>query len=137
MGLFQSLLLIGVTPKNALEEALLAFLKGKLSPEGFERSLLGARVFILLKEPPPPDGQMGGLKPLVMEGGAGPGLCVFTHQERSLALKNSAPDYKYGLELDVKALLSFLPEGLGLVFNAGSTFSTELPAAGVEALKRG
>ncbi len=137
MGLFHNLLLIGTKPKNKLEEALLAFLKETIEPAAFEEVLKKERITILVNEPPGKNKNLGGLRPLSIQGAhGGPALCVFTHPDRSLGVQKNAPRYGYALETEFSAVLGIVPPGTSLVFNAGTLFSTELPPEGVEALRR-
>lgn len=133
MSLFQSLLLIGTKPKNPLEEALMAFLKGTLELERFEVELKKSKVVVLLKEPP---GTGGGVRPLVLDGADGrPALCVFTHADRSVALAKRSPEFGHALETDFSWVLDVMPSGFGMLFNPGSVFSTEVVAEGVDELR--
>ena len=135
MGLFHNLLLLGVKPQNALEEAFLAFLKGRMEAPQFEARLRRARVTVLVPERPDAGAP---LRPLIMEGTAGqPALCVFTAPARATALRKSAPAFDHALETEFSFVLSVTPPGVGMVFNAGSLFSTELPPEGVDALRAG
>lgn len=136
MSLFHNLLLIGTKPNNKLEEALLGFLKENIEAAEFEGILKTERITILVKEPPKAGGNSVGLRPLVIDGaGGGPALCVFTHPDRSLGMRKRVPEYGHALETDFTGVLSIAPPGTGLVFNAGTLFSTELPPEGVDALR--
>ncbi|MBI3299698.1 MAG: SseB family protein [Elusimicrobia bacterium] len=133
MGIFQSLLLMGTKPLNKLEIALMAFVKGGSTPEQFEAELRRSKVVILLKEAP---GTGAGIRPLVINGAGGaPGLCVFTHKERSLAIAKNAAEYPIALETEFEWVLSVTPPGVGMIFNAGTLFSTEVVADGVDAMR--
>ena len=135
MDFLQRLLLIGLNPLNPLEESLLAFLKEAVMPEQFETALLRSKVVVLLKEAPV-DPAKGGIRPLVIDGAGGrPALCVFTHRERSLPLAKSAPEYGCALETDFSWVLAITPPGVGMMFNPGTRFGTELTAEGVDALR--
>lgn len=138
MGFFQNLVLAGVKPLNELEASFLGFLKEEVPLERFEAELARSQVVILLKDPPPPAGAGGGLRPLVIDGAAGgPALCVFTHRDRALPYAKSMPEYAHAMETEFSFLLSFVPAGTGMVFNAGTRFSTEVDAEGVDAMRPG
>lgn len=137
MGLFHAMLLLGTKPRNPLETSLMAFLKEEMSPARFEVELGKSHVVILLKEPPG-DAQSAnrGLSPLMVDGADGrPALCVFTHRDRSLAMVKSAPDYGCALETEFAWVLSITPPGIGMVFNPGTVFSTEVAPEGVDAMR--
>lgn len=137
MSLLHNLLLLGTSPKNALEEALLAFLKERMEPPEFEAALTASRVTVLVKDPPHERPAHEGTRPLVVDGANGnPALCVFTHRDRATALAKRTPEYPYGMETDFSFVLSMALEGFGIVINPGTVFSTELPPEGVEALRR-
>lgn len=132
VGLFHKLLLIRTKPLNPLEEALLAFLKGSLEPPVFEARLKDSKVYLLIKGQPAPDE----LRPMVIEGAGGnPVLCVFTHLDRAAPLRAKAPEYGNALEVEFPAVLKIVPLGVGMAFNPGNLFSTELTHEGVEALR--
>ncbi len=133
MSLFQTLVLIGVIPLNDLEKALLAFLREEIPLERFETELAKSKAVILLKEPP---GQGGGIRPLVMDGADGrPALCVFTHQDRAVPMTKSQPEFSYSLDTEFSWILSVAPPGVGMVFNAGTRFSTEVLPEGVDEMR--
>ncbi|MBI2213852.1 MAG: SseB family protein [Acidobacteria bacterium] len=136
MGL-QSLLLFGVKPANALEEALLSFLKGKCEIGVFLDALAASRVFVLIKgsaSAPPGDT----FTPLVIDGNAGdPAVCIFTSPERSRAIQKRVPDYSQGLEIEFRAFVQSVPPGVGLVVNPGTLFCTEATWQGVDELREG
>lgn len=137
MGLFHSMLLLGTKPQNPLETSLMAFLKDELMLERFEVELAKSQVVILLKEPPgEAEAANRGLSPLLIDGADGrPALCVFTHRDRSLAMLKSAPDYGCALETGFDWVLSITPPGIGMVFNPGTFFSTEVAPDGVDEMR--
>lgn len=132
MGFFQNLVLTGVRPLNGLETAFLAFLKEEVPLERFETELAKSKLVILLKGPPGPDG----IRPLVIDGADGrPALCVFTHRDRAVPMTKSQPVYSHALEAEFSWVLSVTPPGAGMVFNAGTRFSTEVLPEGVDELR--
>ena len=136
MGFFHSLLLIGAKPKNALEETLMAFLKGRCDVPEWIAALKSSRVTVLLKAPPQASAQGEPLMPLVVDGVDGrPALCVFTHPDRALPLQKRVPAYGYALETEFSAVLGFTPAGFGMQFNPGTLFSTEVMPEGVDELR--
>ena len=137
MGFFHSLLLIGAKPKNALEETLMAFLKGRCDLPEWIAALKKSRVTVLVKDPPQAGAETGQqMRPLVLDGADGrPALCVFTHPCRALPLQKRVPAYGYALETEFSAVLGFTPAGFGMQFNPGSFFSTEVLPEGVDELR--
>lgn len=132
MSLFHRLLLIGTKPLNPLEEALMGFLKGSLKPPEFEATLKASKVYLLIKGEPKPDD----IRPLLIDGAGGsPVLCVFTHLERATPLQRKVPDYGRALEVEFPAALKIVPPDVGMAFNPGNLFSTELTYEGVDALR--
>lgn len=133
MGLFHSILLIGTKPKNALEESLMAFLKGRSDVPAWIAALKSSRVTVLVKNPPTENAQMA---PLVIEGGDGrPALCVFTHPDRALPVQKRMPEFGYALETEFGAVVATTPQGFGMQFNTGTLFSTEVLPEGVDELR--
>ena len=135
MGWFHSLLLLGTKPKNPTEEALLAFLRGKASLDHWISALRAAQLSLLIRGQAEAAGSQGTLSPLVIDGSQGPALCVFTHPDRALAMRRSAPDYQGLVTLPFDTVVKFTLPDMGWAFNAGSFFSTEVVAAGIEELR--
>jgi len=134
MGLFHSLLLLGTKPKNTLEEAFMAFLKERMEPPEFEVVLKAARVVVLVKDAP--QAQPESLRPLVLNGADGrPALCVFTHPDRAKPMWKKMPEYAYAMETDFTFVLGITPPGVGMQFNPGTIFSTEVLPEGVDGMR--
>lgn len=137
MGLFHNLLLLGTKPQNDLEAALLEFLKGRRELPDFIAVLKHARVWMLAKTPlaegrPPGEG----LATPIMDGADGrPAFCVFTHPQRLEPYRKRLPEYPYAIEMDFAALVAATPPGFGMLFNAGTLFSTEVLPEGVDELR--
>ncbi len=72
----------------------------------------------------------------ILDGADGrPAFCVFTHPLRMKAYQGRLPEYGHALEMDFSGLLAMTPPGFGLLFNAGTVFSTEVLPEGVDDLR--
>jgi hypothetical protein len=135
MGLFYSILLSGIKPKNQLERALLAWLKGRLPLQAYQEVLMSSRVSLIIRGGEQLT-QGGPLRFIELDGLQGnPVFSVFTHPDRARPVQKHLPDSSHMVEMDFRELLKMVPQGYGLQLNTGTIFSTELLPQGVEELR--
>jgi hypothetical protein len=125
-----------LSPSNELERAVQGAIDGSGSYEAFLSSLLGSKVFLLLKGDPPANPDTADKRPLVLPSSAGiPSVCVFTSPERSLEVQRANPTHRTGMLVEFRWVLQVIPADLGIVLNPGSSLSLEQPPEGVARLK--
>lgn len=113
----------GFEPKNDVEQQLLAVHEGRLEPEAFMQYLLGAQVFMPVKDD---ESKIKGFQrsnralPLSLQSEDGTQvLILFTSPERAKAFVKDFPGYEGGLLTDFKWILERAGSGYGVALNPG------------------
>jgi hypothetical protein len=117
-------------PQNDLERQLIAAQEGRIDPEDFIATLLGAEVFMPIYE----RHQIGGLQtekaaqPLKIETDNGEVLVLFTNPERAKPFVRDFPGYGGGLVVEFSWILEKLGIGFAISLNPGETVGIDFEA---------
>ncbi len=118
-------------PVNDLETALVDAKDGRIRFEDFLRILMRSAVHVSSGTEVMADGT--GFQPLLFDKAEGTLMAVFTARERATRFGDKAP---FCLTMTGEQLMQRVPEGLGLVLNPGFSVGFELPADGVQGIRR-
>ena len=109
-------------PRNELEKKLLAAMEGRLDGELFMHELLEAQVYLPVRD----KHGIGGLQdsehaiPLEVQSESGESaIAVFTSPERAKPAVEDLPEYRGGLLVEFKWILTKLGGGYGIALNPG------------------
>jgi len=119
------------SPTNELENELVQLISGQRTIIEFLKSLMSADVHVLSTTEVQQDGT--GLRPLLFDRDMGTLLALFTSLERTTAFSRKFP---YCLMFTGRRFFGWIPHGLGVVLNPGSTAGFELPPDGVQSIRR-
>lgn len=113
-------------PATTVERAIARAQQGSISPATLLWTLSASEV-VLLGETAPPRGALPA-SPFLLEDGSKTLLAVFTHEDRALPFREANPAAAPVIGM---AMLTRLPEGLGIIVNPGSRLGCEIPAANI------
>jgi hypothetical protein len=124
-------------PRNDIEAKLLAAQEGELDAEEFMRELLGAQLFLPVRD----DTHIGNFQrstraqPLALDGGDGSRVLVlFTSPERAKEFLKGHPGYGGGILTDLPWLFEHMGVGFGIALNPGWGVGLDLAPQEVEQL---
>lgn len=125
-------------PKNDVEQQLLAVHEGRLEPEAFVQYLLGAQVFMPVKDD---ESKIKGFQrsklatPLSLQSEDGlQVLILFTSPERAKTFVKDHPGYEGGLLTEFKWILQRAGSGYGIALNPGWQVGIDLDPDTVQQL---
>lgn len=118
-------------PLNDLEHALSNVANGHIDFEKFLKVFLDSEVFVLTATEVQADGT--GLRPLLLERDNQTRMAVFTAWERVEPFKHHC---RFCLQTNGRYFLRVIPQDVGLVLNPGSRLGFEVPAQGVQDIRR-
>jgi len=128
----ETLRLIPLVAKNALEEMLVKGKAGQISPEECVTAVLHSTVYVPSRSEVNPDGS--GFTPVLL--GKEDGIifvAAFSDLERAKEVGDRA---KFCLSLDGSDLIKMIPIGYGLLINTGFAVRLDLLPVGVDHLRR-
>lgn len=118
-------------PTNDLENELVEVMQGNTELPEFLGKLMEVDVYIPSASEIQQDGT--GFQPLMFERDEEAYMGVFSAAERGNQYSDDAP---YCLSMKGKQLIQFVPNDIGLVMNPGYDVGFEIPARGIEGVKR-
>lgn len=118
-------------PTNELERVLVNVTNGRATFEEFLKMLMTSEVHVLSGAEVQADGT--GFQPLLFDREQGTLMAVFTARERGTLFGDNAP---FCLTMTGRQLIERVPSELGIVLNPGFKVGFELPAQGVQDIRR-
>ena len=114
---------------NALEQVLAEVQAGRQPPSQLFEALYAAEVYVLVVEDLAPEGRWRETTTLmILNGPSGqPAVGVFTAPERTVGWPERAGEYRHGLRVAFRWLVSNLMDGVGVALNPDSELGVELP----------
>ena len=118
-------------PLNDLEHTLSNLANGHLAFETFLKVFVDSEVFVLTATEVQADGT--GLRPLLFDRDNQTRMAAFTARERTEPFKHHC---RFCLQVNGGYFLRGVPQGPGIVLNPGSRLGFEVPAQGVQDIRR-
>ncbi|HEX9627821.1 MAG TPA: SseB family protein [Acidiferrobacterales bacterium] len=125
-------------PRNELEKDLVAAQDGRIGSEAFMKRLLGAQLFMPVRDSSPIKNFQTSDKavPLTVQAEGGTEvLILFTSPERAKGFVQDFPGYHGGILADFQWILERVGSGLGIALNPGWEVGFDMEPDAVQSLR--